>query len=111
MWHLQRDLRLRPRGSGGDTPANPKPAGVQIRMSYIAPTRVGLRSNNPSVTRTDQAHAGRHRFSAVENAEIRQHINAARVFMGSQELMARTDSRTNKTPHSDLPVPVFSVRC
>ena len=31
--------------------------------------------------------------------------------MGSQDLRARTDSRTNKTPHSDLPVPVFSVRC
>src|ERR1700704_6690053 len=79
MWQRQRSVRLLCQGVRSDTSANPKPAGVQIRMSYIASTSGGARPNNPSVTRTDQAHAGRHRFSAVENAEIRQHINAARV--------------------------------
>src|ERR1700682_5025912 len=113
MWQRQRSVRLLCQGVRSDTSANPKPAGAQIRMSYIASTRGGARPNNPSVTRTDQAHAGRHRFSQLRTQRYASTSTprASRVFMGSQDLRARTDSRTNKTPHSDLSVPVFSVRC
>jgi hypothetical protein len=47
----------------------------------------------------------------LENAEMREHTTPrpSRVFMGSQNFTARTVSRTNKAPHSDLPVQMLSA--